>query len=155
MAPEVVEMFTGDAFAYDKKCDLWSLGVTLWVTVGSDMMSDNWGVTLWLTTCSGILWVMIGSDMWVTVCIECSDSRSDIMTLYHDCHLAGLQVHHVVWLPAILWSLWQCMWLGWGWALWQVPRHVDEANSRRPLWVSCWSKWTCTRANAQMIFGML
>ena len=29
MAPEVVEMFTGDAFAYDKKCDLWSLGVTL------------------------------------------------------------------------------------------------------------------------------
>ena len=29
MAPEVVEMFTGEAFAYDKKCDLWSLGVTL------------------------------------------------------------------------------------------------------------------------------
>ena len=27
MAPEVVETFTGDAFSYDKKCDLWSLGV--------------------------------------------------------------------------------------------------------------------------------
>ena len=27
MAPEVVETFTGDVFSYDKKCDLWSLGV--------------------------------------------------------------------------------------------------------------------------------
>ena len=29
MAPEVVEAFQGDAPAYDKKCDLWSLGVIL------------------------------------------------------------------------------------------------------------------------------
>ena len=28
MAPEVVETFTGDVFSYDKKCDLWSLGVS-------------------------------------------------------------------------------------------------------------------------------
>ena len=27
MAPEVVETFRGDVFSYDKKCDLWSLGV--------------------------------------------------------------------------------------------------------------------------------
>ncbi|CAI8030414.1 MAP kinase-interacting serine/threonine-protein kinase 1 [Geodia barretti] len=31
MAPEVVETFTGDAFSYDKKCDLWSLGVMLYM----------------------------------------------------------------------------------------------------------------------------
>ena len=28
MAPEVVETFRGDVFSYDKKCDLWSLGVS-------------------------------------------------------------------------------------------------------------------------------
>lgn len=31
MAPEVVETFTGDVFSYDKKCDLWSLGVMLYM----------------------------------------------------------------------------------------------------------------------------
>eukprot|EP00112_Aurelia_sp_Birch-Aquarium-sp1_P013765 Seg2936.2 transcript_id=Seg2936.2/GoldUCD/mRNA.D3Y31 product="MAP kinase-interacting serine/threonine-protein kinase 2" protein_id=Seg2936.2/GoldUCD/D3Y31 len=31
MAPEVVEAFQGDAPSYDKKCDLWSLGVILYV----------------------------------------------------------------------------------------------------------------------------
>ena len=31
MAPEVVDTFLGDAFSYDKKCDLWSLGVTLYM----------------------------------------------------------------------------------------------------------------------------
>ena len=31
MAPEVVETFLGDTFSYDKKCDLWSLGVTLYM----------------------------------------------------------------------------------------------------------------------------
>ena len=28
MAPEVVDTFRGDVFSYDKKCDLWSLGVS-------------------------------------------------------------------------------------------------------------------------------
>ena len=31
MAPEVVETFMGSEFSYDKKCDLWSLGVTLYM----------------------------------------------------------------------------------------------------------------------------
>ena len=31
MAPEVVGTFTGDAFSYDRKCDLWSLGVILYM----------------------------------------------------------------------------------------------------------------------------
>jgi MAP kinase interacting serine/threonine kinase len=31
MAPEVVETFRGDVFSYDKKCDLWSLGVMLYM----------------------------------------------------------------------------------------------------------------------------
>lgn len=31
MAPEVVDTFTGDAFSYNKKCDLWSLGVILFM----------------------------------------------------------------------------------------------------------------------------
>lgn len=36
MAPEVVDTFTGDAFSYNKKCDLWSLGVILFM-----MLSGN------------------------------------------------------------------------------------------------------------------
>ena len=31
MAPEVIDTFLGDAFYYDKKCDLWSLGVILYM----------------------------------------------------------------------------------------------------------------------------
>jgi MAP kinase interacting serine/threonine kinase len=31
MAPEVVDIFRGDTFSYDKKCDLWSLGVLLYM----------------------------------------------------------------------------------------------------------------------------
>ena len=31
MAPEVVGAFLGENFCYDKKCDLWSLGVTLYI----------------------------------------------------------------------------------------------------------------------------
>ena len=31
MAPEVVGTFRGEVFSYDKKCDLWSLGVVVYV----------------------------------------------------------------------------------------------------------------------------
>lgn len=31
MAPEVVDAFVGDALSYDKRCDLWSLGVILYI----------------------------------------------------------------------------------------------------------------------------
>ena len=31
MAPEVIDTFLGEAFYYDKKCDLWSLGVILFM----------------------------------------------------------------------------------------------------------------------------
>lgn len=31
MAPEVVEAFIGEATAYDKRCDLWSLGVIMYI----------------------------------------------------------------------------------------------------------------------------
>lgn len=30
MAPEVVDAWVGDAFSYDKKCDIWSLGIILY-----------------------------------------------------------------------------------------------------------------------------
>ncbi|KAF6032319.1 MKNK1 [Bugula neritina] len=30
MAPEVVDAWVGDASSYDKKCDLWSLGIILY-----------------------------------------------------------------------------------------------------------------------------
>ena len=29
MAPEVVDAWVGESFSYDKKCDLWSLGIIL------------------------------------------------------------------------------------------------------------------------------
>lgn len=31
MAPEVVEAFVGEAITYDKRCDLWSLGVVMYI----------------------------------------------------------------------------------------------------------------------------
>lgn len=31
MAPEVVDAWVGEAFSYDKKCDLWSLGIILYI----------------------------------------------------------------------------------------------------------------------------
>ena len=31
MAPEVVEAFSEEASIYDKRCDLWSLGVILYI----------------------------------------------------------------------------------------------------------------------------
>lgn len=31
MAPEVVDTFVGDRLKYDKKCDMWSLGVILYI----------------------------------------------------------------------------------------------------------------------------
>ena len=31
MAPEVVDTFHGEVFSYDKKCDLWSLGVLVYM----------------------------------------------------------------------------------------------------------------------------
>lgn len=36
MAPEIVDTFTGEIFSYDKKCDLWSLGVLVYM-----MLSGN------------------------------------------------------------------------------------------------------------------
>src|SRR5690242_13711416 len=31
MAPEVVDAFVGEALTYDKRCDMWSLGVILYI----------------------------------------------------------------------------------------------------------------------------
>jgi len=31
MAPEVVEAFVGESNSYDKRCDLWSLGVIMYI----------------------------------------------------------------------------------------------------------------------------
>lgn len=31
MAPEVVDAWVGDVSSYDKKCDLWSLGIILYI----------------------------------------------------------------------------------------------------------------------------
>lgn len=31
MAPEVVDAFVNDALRYDKRCDMWSLGVILYI----------------------------------------------------------------------------------------------------------------------------
>ena len=33
MAPEVVDAFVGESLKYDKRCDLWSLGVILYISL--------------------------------------------------------------------------------------------------------------------------
>lgn len=50
MAPEVVDAFVGESLKYDKRCDMWSLGVIVYIMLcgyppfyGGDCESDNCG----------------------------------------------------------------------------------------------------------------
>jgi len=39
MAPEVVDVWQNRAWTYDKRCDLWSLGIILYVFTGYNLYS--------------------------------------------------------------------------------------------------------------------
>jgi len=93
MAPEVVDAFVGDAPAYDKRCDLWSLGVILFIMLsgrppfeGDCGENCDWQSGGSCRKCQSILWHSIldadltfPSPEWDTVSTEAKDLISHLL----------------------------------------------------------------------------
>lgn len=76
MAPEVVTLFEGEANYYDKRCDLWSLGVIAYILLcGYPPFSGNceedcgWNRGENCTNCQKLLFESIQEGKYLCLCI--------------------------------------------------------------------------------------
>jgi len=92
MAPEVVDAWVGDATSYDKKCDLWSLGIILYIMLcgyppfyakcGDDC---GWEIGEACTTCQDMLFQKIQDGVFSFPDREWSKISEDAKDMI--CHL--------------------------------------------------------------------
>ncbi|XP_059385155.1 MAP kinase-interacting serine/threonine-protein kinase 1 isoform X1 [Carassius carassius] len=112
MAPEVVEVFTDEASFYDKRCDLWSLGVILYILLsGSPPFTGHCGTNCgWergetCRACQNNLFERIqegkyefGDGVWAQISADAKDLISRLLVRDATLRLSAAQVLKHPWV---------------------------------------------------------